>query len=234
MEETLDARLLRTDRNMVLRLIEAASLDGSQFKWSETTFKEGIYGGTCLGSLLTHLPSEFFYAFGHTFDQYSPGRQNRIESISLSDRYSPKKQIRYQTVSEWAQRLKVEVDAPDLWTELLTTKALSTNTALMTSEHVFTDNEISYFGKQVEHIEKTITKTHQLTTAQIEAIHDGLDEMKREMNRFGKKDWVNVATGLLVNIMVGAALAPSAAKDLYNMFAAAVAPLLTLAHKLIQ
>ena len=54
------------------------------------------------------------------------------------------------------------------------------------------------------------------------------------MKRFGVKDWVQMATGLLFNIMVGSALAPSAARDLYNMFAGAVVSILDMAQKLIQ
>jgi hypothetical protein len=42
---------------------------------------------------------------------------------------------------------------------------------------------------------------------------------------------INMASGLLFNIMVGAAFAT--ARNIYNMFVAAVAPLLDVAHNLI-
>jgi hypothetical protein len=76
-----------------------------------------------------------------------------------------------------------------------------------------------------------LSTTHRLAESQTQAIHDGFEQIKTEMNRFGKKDWINNATGLLFNLMVGSALAPAAARDLYNIFVAA-APLLDLAHKL--
>ncbi len=45
------------------------------------------------------------------------------------------------------------------------------------------------------------------------------------MDRFGKKDWINLAMGTLVNIAVAAAFAPAAATELLHKFRVVVGPL---------
>lgn len=229
----MDARLVKTDRNRVFEILRAVELPVNEFVWSESEFNEGM-GERATGSVLTHRPSEYFYGFGHSFDQFSPGEQSRTESQQLDNYGLAKTSTRFNAFGRWAERLKDELDAPDLWAEMVTTQSLAIGTALAAAGVGFSTKEANTFAKELKRIEGRITDLHQLTSAQTEALHDGFEQIKADMNRFGKKDWVSYATGLLFNIMVGAAFAPAAAKDIYNMFVAAVAPLLDVAHKLLQ
>jgi hypothetical protein len=50
----------------------------------------------------------------------------------------------------------------------------------------------------------------------------------------GRKDWVNLAVGTVVNLAVAAAFAPSAANDLLHMALAAFQSLVFSATKLLS
>jgi len=74
---------------------------------------------------------------------------------------------------------------------------------------------------------------HKLTEPQTQAIREGFKELTQAATRFGKKDWIIFASGQLFNLMVAKAFAPTAAKDLFDMFATAVTPLVDAAHGLL-
>ncbi len=207
------------------------------FHWLDTEESEvRPHGRTAvfLGSKLVHTDSQFFYRCGLHIDKCSPGQGYRVQAVPLTPDPQLKWQDREIAFGRWLLRLREEVQTSDLWAEIAKTKSLSIKIAITSAEEKFDEKEIGYLHGELNRIEAQIQAIHKLTTSQTEAIHGGFEEIRSEMNRFGKKDWANMATGLLFNIMVGSALAPSAARDLYNMFAAAVAPLLDVAHKLLH
>jgi hypothetical protein len=232
-----DIRLLRTKRNEVFAIVDNYHLTHLDLLLVDARFEESTEHGLLQyhGSEVVHNQSGFFYRFGKVYDVYTPAEPERTVLFRFDDLgdYSQWER-RKQHVAKWLNWLKGEVDTPDLWSEVAKTKSLATATAIIPPEERFNKEETLYIAESLKRIEAGIADQHQLTASQTEAIHDGFEEIKVEMNRFGKKDWVNNATGLLFNIMVGSALAPSAARDLYNMFVAAVAPLLDVAHKLIS
>jgi len=234
-----DVQLLKTERNAIFELVTHSGLEVAHFEWGKfDRFEEPIvmHGITYTTvSVLIHVPSQFHYRFGKYYDQTFPGINERVERRDVFKQGSEYKwKYRITIFQEWLTRLREEIDAPDFWDEIGKAKPLALAAAEMPAEETFAEKEKLYFAVAVERIEADLHRLNQLTASQSEAIHCGFEEIKAEMNRFGKKDWINNATGLLFNIMVNSAFAPSAARDLYNMFVAAVAPLLDVAHKLLQ
>jgi hypothetical protein len=240
MSDVRDVRLLLTERNALFVLVNRSGIGPTCLHFEEVDIKERTPPNVRFSalrdfrvSLLRYKDSDFFYQFGSIYDVFSPGPLSRVESHYLAEQGVPKNTIRAKWFQKWLARLQEEVTAPDLWAEMMATKSLATASALTPVEERFTERDRLYLAAELKRIEANVEQVHQLTSSQAEAIHDGFEEIKTEMNRYGKKDWVNLATGLLFNIMVGSALAPSAARDLYNMFVTAVAPLLDVAHRLI-
>jgi hypothetical protein len=229
---------MMTEKNAVFEAVDRAGLDARAFEWRvlESYMEPSQFGANYSeASQLHHCASGYFYTFGQYIDQFSPGPTDRIESASLYEYSDSNKwRNRWSALTTWLERLKEELEAPDLWQEMLKERSLSVSTALLPPTEHFTDADRRYLAESLRRIEADIGQQHQLTATQTQAIHDGFEEIKYAMDRFGKKDWVSMATGLLFNVMVGVALSPSAARDLYHKFAAAVVPLLNIAHKMIQ
>ena len=72
-----EVRLLKTDRNSVLLLIQEAHLDPSEFQWQGVTasITPKDIDEDFLMSRLIHMPT---YQFDPYNDRYSPGLQNRL------------------------------------------------------------------------------------------------------------------------------------------------------------
>ena len=218
-------------------MVEKSGLNPAVFTWEERKHEEPVQwsGMTyAMASVLLHPESEYFYTFGNYHDSCSPGVHERIERHDIYENgVEGRWDCRLPVVKSWLARLKEELDAPDLWGQLFDGKALATHSALTPPTARFTEEQVRLLSGEFKRIEKRVTDLHDLTVAQKEAMHEGFEDIKAEMKRFGIKDWVNYACGLLFNMMVGATFAPSAARDLYNSFVAAVAPLLDVAHRLI-
>ncbi len=232
-----DVRLTRTEKNAIFIMIEESGLSPAVFTWKERRHEEPVemFGMTCAtASVLLHPESDYFYTFGNYCDSCSPGGYERIErQETFKDGVKGRWNYRHRAVKSWLERLKEELDAPDLWGKLFEGKALAIRSALTPPTARFTQEQVRSLSFEFRRIEQRTADLHELTVAQKEAMHEGFEEIKAEMNRFGIKDWVNLACGLLFNVLVGAAFAPNAAFDLYNSFAAAVSPLLDATQRLI-
>jgi len=232
-----DVRLVPTELNAIFGVIATANIPSTNFEWKEFDGTEQVghrQTTSYRGSELACRNSDFFYRSGIAIDRFSPGEKTRIGYSPVGQFGASKWQVRLTTVAEWAHRLKEELEAPDLWAEVMATRSLSIGTALTPTEERFTNREVLTIAESLKRIEAGVTAQHQLTTSQTQAMHEGFEEVKQNANRFGKKDWVNHSIGLLVNIMVGTGFSPTAARDLINMFSVAVTPMLDVAHRILQ
>jgi hypothetical protein len=187
------------------------AVDPAMFTWEERKHEESIqmHGMTYTkASALLHAETGYFYTFGYYYDSCSPGSDyERIERLDILGGGVGKRWThRIPAVLSWLGRLKDELEAPDMWGELFSGKAPAIQNALTPPEIRFTQEQIGLFSAEFQRIEQRIDDLHKLTQSQKEAIHDGFEEIKAEMKRFDVKDWVQMATGLLFNIMVGSAL----------------------------
>lgn len=234
-----DVRLMTTERDNMFRVIEHVGLATSCFQWRELKnyMEPSEYGSSWTkASVLVHVPSEYFYTFGKYVDQFSPGRTDRVESKSLyeysnSDKWSS----RWQSVETWITRLKEEIDAPDLWSQLLKDREVyQLASSTVQPGDVFTAQDKHYVAQQFRQIQNQLSTVHRLQEQQVQAMNQKFGEIVEGMNRFGKKDWLNWAIGALTGFALNAAFSPAAARDLFHGFIGAVGPLFDAVRNLIS
>jgi hypothetical protein len=230
-----DVRVLRTEKNAVFEFIVQSGLDPSEFRWEEGQFEEIIpnYGATySTASRLRHVPSKFYFSFGKYYDQFSPGVRNRVEMINLT---TERWDVRFESLQTWLARLKEEVEAPDLWLEALQDRQLfQIASESLQSNGQFSPEEKAHVIRELAEVRRLLISAHHLQHHQSEALERGFDYVVQAMDRLGKKDWINLAMGALVNIAVTAAFAPAAASDLLHQFRVVVSPLYDAVLRLLS
>jgi hypothetical protein len=234
-----DVRLLPTERNAIFELVAESGLAASCFEWADSQrFEEPIvmHGVTYTTvSMLVHVPSTFSYKFGKYYDQLFPGVKERVERRDIfKNGLDQKWRYRIEAVRDWLYRLKEEVEAPDLWSEMLQDRRfIQISAYTIQPDEVFTVQDKIYMSQQLEQMKLAMGASHELQMEQVRAIETGFADIVAAMDRFGKKDWLNLAIGTLVNIAVAASFAPSAASDLLHRFIGVVGPLFDAAQKML-
>src|SRR5260221_1281756 len=111
-----DATVTKTQRNADLELILGAGFDATDFEWSEVNLGESYIGSETLYSVscLTHRSTEYYFVFGESSVKCSPGSRSKVEREYKVNLWS----VKFNTFRIWLQRLRQEVDAPDLWAEV--------------------------------------------------------------------------------------------------------------------
>jgi hypothetical protein len=117
-----EARLLRTQKNELVPIAHSVGFDMADFEWEhDDSFQEKRPAGyrmgqrttvtdTLLVSVLVHKRSGFYCKFGRDKLVVSPGADELIETIHITDR-----KVGFR---EWLVNLKRQVGSPDLWDTL--------------------------------------------------------------------------------------------------------------------
>jgi hypothetical protein len=113
--------------------------------------------------------------------------------------------------------VRKEVDAPDLWASVVGEHALSDAASSTSDNRLFTLSERSLIAAQLEELESNVLAGQQFQAKQAEFIEGQFAYLKDASERLGRKDWLNIALGTLVTIIVSAAFAPDQAKALLGM-----------------
>jgi hypothetical protein len=210
-----DRLILKSQANEVLEAIQAAGLQPADFLWVKRSSKHLTQVDI---SVIAHSPTNYFYAFdfaqkGTHWSSFSPGAEATIEE------HHPggwREQMHY--VRGWLNNLKREVDTPDLWAAIGNEKALvRAAVEENTSQSPFTSAERDKLAEGLKELKAYMQATYQLTSDQISYISDRFDYLEEASGRLNRKDWLMLAIGVITNIVIGAALAPSAARDLFRL-----------------
>ncbi len=94
------------------------------------------------------------------------------------------------------------------------------------SNQPFSLTEREHISRSLGEIKAYLVATHSLSTARLAFVEERLRYLEDSAGRMGRKDWVNLVYGTLINIAVGAALASDAAKELLRLAGSALAWLL--------
>jgi hypothetical protein len=231
-----DVRLITTERNAVFKVVERSGLDPSEFEWKAEDLEEAGPGQFMVVSsklsILVHKPTGFYYKFGTYGDEYSPGLNARIVRIDFGYR---KWDVRGAALRQWLLELKTQYEALDLWQELLKERQLYELAVAPQLENTqFSIEEKNFVRKQLDDLRKEITSMHNLQLQQAAALENGFLYLSDSMERFGKRDWFNLAIGTLVNVAIAATLSPDVARDLLHRFLSAIQPLFNAALNLLS
>lgn len=215
-----DLRLLRSRRNIIFGMVQAADLDPNEFRWDEAEI--GDWSHSKLISILRHVPTEGYCRFGPEYVEYSPGHTSRTHASKASPHNWD---LYVMLVAQWLKYVKRE-HQPDLW-ELLRqdTKLLQPASSPDLPNDSFTEPEKQYIHNQLAGIKEHLISDHHLQPQQAEILEQRFSYLADSLNRFGKKDWLNFAMGTLVNIALGAAFSPTVAQDMIHRVMSAIGPL---------
>jgi hypothetical protein len=87
----------------------------------------------------------------------------------------------------------------------------------------FDQVEIARIGESISAVKQEVSqRTDLMRTEQIEFLGRKLDDLAAATARMGRRDWINLAVGILTNTIVGAALSSDAAKFLLRAAGAAL------------
>ena len=217
-----DLRLLKTQRNTILSLVQNVGLAPIDFRWHQAEVMTNSFGNRSLVSIFTHVPTQFYYRFGPEYDVFSPGPASRTGDVKASIWDT----TRISLVRLWLSYVKREYEAPDLWGLLRQEKKLL---QLASSPNLpndsFTEPEKQIIRNQLAEIKQHLISVHHLQPQQAEILDQGLSYLGDSLNRVGKKDWVNNAIGALMGIAISAAFSSTVAQDMLDRVTSAVYPL---------
>ena len=195
-----DYRLLKTQKNEVLLLIQEAGFSPIEFGFEECTEEEEDALGAPIElhfHRLVHQPSNYALLFGKGFVTYSPGA-NTQESWEARPNWSGM----LDSVQRWLGYLKREVEAPDLWAALAEEQELLGAEPAEAVNTPFNAEEQVQVKRAIEEIRVYITATHTLEAEPLAEINRKLDYLIDASTRLGRKDWKIICVGILVTLAI--------------------------------
>jgi hypothetical protein len=221
---------MKSQTNQVFELIQELGLNPSDFVWEK---HESSWDTFLKIPILIHKPSGYYMTFDLKgdlrFSVFSPGRDEWTQSIETRSWFGQTKAIR-----KWLQYLKRETESPDLWNAISQEKNLIEASASSdTSNALFSNNEREYISAALAEIKEYILSTQSFTPEQTKYIEDRLHYLKEASERMGRKDWITLTVGVLTNIIVGVALAPDAARELFHVAGQVLQQILSGPHLLL-
>jgi hypothetical protein len=211
-----DRTLLRWQRNEVFHLIQASKLDPARFSW-----KEKAVEGDKISRLLNKETS-FFFDFGAGYSggklywvcTFMPTGDRRIEKSDWCDVWP--RVLKF--VQEWLSALAKEISAPDLWAALASEGQLVRTAAGQFDDNApFTPPEKIRIAQVIHELKEHLLRTVELSADQLKFIDARLGHLEDAAGRLGRKDWTTLAMGALTSIIIGAALPPDSARELFSL-----------------
>lgn len=214
-----DKYLLPTSqRNQVLKSIERQGLDPAAFKWTEKarSVNDPPRGhGEGLVSVLLHSSTGYSFTFDlrHTAPlvEFVPGSKNlkRVEPCkSLPEAMDH--------VLEWLSALKKEVDAPNLWAEIVQASRII-EAADAAEDKPFSPKQKQHLIADVDEIRRLLIEQHELTGERLKLVESEIDYLKGAVDRLSQRDWGMVVFTTFVNIAIKLGLDPEGAGDLLQL-----------------
>jgi len=213
--------LLKSQRNEVFLAVQASGLEPNSFEWENALSEHDSHHAV---SLLRHTPTASYFHFdltagGNHWCRYAPGSDTASHAATPG---SWNQQVAH--VGQWLAYLKRETEAPDLWATLSGGSTLSAATAPgQASENTpFSPAERSRIEGSLAQIRGFLVASHVSRDA-LEQIDTRLAYLGEASERLGRKDWLNVALSVVVNIILLAAVPPDTARSILEMAGNALA-----------
>jgi len=206
--------ILRTQKNEVLAELQARGLSPGEFAWEEVRSKRS---DMLMVSQVRHTPTGYYFMFDFQNDlhfcEYSPGEVSSEAKAYSGDWVNERNKAR-----EWLDNVKRETSAPDLWA------AIAQERQLVSDASRATDGNAPFIPAEQQRIRAGIEelRTYILTTQSLAADHAAfvtrrLNYLADASERLGRKDWINMAVGVITTIVLNAMFAPDTARELLRI-----------------
>jgi hypothetical protein len=193
--------VLHTHKNLIFEEVRKTALNTPEFEWQEDY--SYCTGGNFIVSKLVHKPTGYYFLFDYSSNHkhwavFSPGVNQSMQSEYPGDWSG-----QWGYVLKWLAQLKLELESPDLWGTIAQEKTLTDVVAHSNdSNEKFKPKEIQMISQQVEEIRQYILTTIPLTEEHKEFTEKSFNYLKDSAKRLGRKDWLLLATGALINIII--------------------------------
>jgi hypothetical protein len=141
---------------------------------------------------------------------YRPGR------TAPEERNFPgtwEQQVEY--VKVWLECVKREYEAPDLWRQLQ--QGVAELPASGGENTPFTPDERAQIERQLRAALEAVRRNHELTSGQLRALKEKVDDLIEAARRLGQLDWRSTFIGAMLEVALANALSSDVLRDLLGL-----------------
>ena len=154
-----------------------------------------VHGGTKY-SFQFGLPTASM--MGHSLLEYScrPGPDQGPFHRGYADGFEE----RWTAFAGWAQRMKEELSAPDLWAQMEAYSLALPSGDDAADATPLVQEERQRIERAIAVVRDNVAKLEALSVEQLQLINEKLDYLVDASDRFTRKDWLLLATGQIMNL----------------------------------
>lgn len=215
--------VLKTQRNDLLKAMKNRGLNPTEFVWK---VQESLKTVEMNVSRLVHEPTDYYYLFdfnqGGCWCEYSPGQDTNVvrDNPGFWER-------QYQYALNWLDYLKREIEAPDLWATIAEEKAIVLAASAEEIENnPFTPEEQKQITVHLNEIKQYLAQTQELKEQQADFANRRFDYLADAATRMGRKDWLNLAVGVITGVIIQLTFQPGFIHELWQFIANIFKPFL--------
>jgi hypothetical protein len=199
--------------NEIFEFITRAGLDPSLFIWEKVP---SIKTSNLIVPSLIHVPNRYYFIFDMKeekhFCEYSPGTDIQVARDFPGSWVHQK-----NNCIIWIDNIIREVEAPDLWGALTSPIELVSGIDTILSDNVpFNFSEKEKIKGNLIEIFEYIKSTGLANEQNIRIIEDRIGYLQEASERLGRKDWIGLAVGVIMNIVVAAAFSPERTQEVFR------------------
>ncbi|MEX2119728.1 MAG: hypothetical protein WD847_09045 [Pirellulales bacterium] len=208
MEDDVIGVLLDSQKHDVFQVIQKEGFDPAHFEWEHTKDASKLsYKGSryyCDFREINHPPSTF--AINISPAQARVRQHLRFDSFART----------LTGVASWLTFLRRELTTPNLWAEIAREQELSSAATSQSEAHI-TPDEVEKVAQAVDEIKQFLLATTEIGAEHRRFVEDKLNYLKSAALRQDRKAWMHTAIGVLMSIVIEAALPPEKARELFRM-----------------
>lgn len=216
----MDERLVTRDqKNDLFAFAVEIGLNPDEFTWEKRPSRDN---SKLLVSAIVHLPTDSYFVFD--FETHIGGWRLTEHKVECSPGSSTSPESHQCTVEErplqfalrWLERVKRELEIPDLWDEIARQRRfLAQSTSSDVEDTAFSPDEVRFIVSRLDQILEEVVSIHHLEEEQTQLLKEQIDYSKKAASRFGRKDWIFATIGAF-SVISNYLLAPAASRDLFN------------------
>jgi len=222
--------ILKSCANKVLHFIKANGLDATEFTWEETYSTQSH---PLIVSKLIHSHTSYYFIFDFLKDahycEYSPGKEKLVDKTYPGDWAT-----QFSYFEEWISYLKREIESPDLWGALQNEKNIINATVNTENNELFNEDEKIKIKTSLNEIKEFIYTSNVLQVKDREFVEGRFQYLIDSSERLGKKDWLNITLGVIINVILFLSLPSESAGELFRFVSVSLKWLLKASANLIK
>jgi len=217
----MDERFVTRDqKNDLFAFAVQIGLNPDEFTWGKRPSRDN---SKLLVSEIVHVPTGSHFVFD--FETHIGGWRLTEHKVECSPGASTSPESHQCTVEErplqfalrWLERVKREIEIPDLWDEIARQKRfLARSTSSEVEDTSFSQDEIRLIVSRLDQILEEVVATYGVQTEQARVLEERFEYLKQASLRLGRKDWFLVAVAIFGGPLSNYLLPPAALQQLFN------------------